>query len=126
MRHSAPVTLTASVLHDEGLVLLALTGELDAAPTGRVQAAVDGVLADGKTLVVVDLTALSFCDSTGLGALVRVNRRIREAGGSVVVAGAQGPVARLLRLMSMERVLVLADDVGDALERMRSEAGRES
>lgn len=120
------MTLTASVLHDEGLVLLALAGELDAATTGRVQTAVDGVLADGQTLVVVDLTGLSFCDSTGLGALVRVNRRIREAGGSVVVAGAQGPVARLLRLMSMERVLVLADDVGDALDRMRSEAGRES
>lgn len=115
------MTLTASVLHDDGLALLALAGELDAATTGLVQQAVDGVLADGLSLVVVDLTGLQFCDSTGLGTLVRTHRRLAEAGGRCVVAGAHGPVQRLLRLMSMHRVLTLADDVGQALETLRED-----
>ncbi|MCW2613921.1 MAG: rsbV1 [Frankiales bacterium] len=116
------MTLTASVLHDDGLVLLALAGELDAAVTDRVQETVDGVLADGLVQVVVDLTGLEFCDSTGLGSLMRTHRLLTEAGGRCVVAGARGPVLRLLRLMSMERVLVLADDVGEALETVRQDA----
>lgn len=116
------MTLTASVLHDDGLVLLALAGELDAAVVGHVQDTVDGVLADGLRLVVVDLTALEFCDSTGLGTLVRTSRRLTASGGRCVVAGARGPVLRLLRLMSMERVLDLADDVGQALETLRQDA----
>lgn len=118
------MTLTASALHDDGLALLALAGELDAAVTARVQDVLDTVLADGITLVVVDLTALEFCDSTGLGTLVRTHRRVTAAGGRCVVAGARGPVLRLLRLMSMERVLELSDDVGEALDRVRQAAPR--
>lgn len=116
------MSLSASVLHDDGLALLALAGELDAAVTAHVQDAVDGVLAVGLRLVVVDLTALDFCDSTGLGTLVRTSRRLSEAGGRCVVAGAHGPVLRLLRLMSMERILDLSDDVGQALEALRQDA----
>lgn len=118
------MTLTASVLHDDGLVLLALAGELDAAVTRLVEQTVDEVLQDAPVLVVVDLSGLSFCDSTGLGTLVRTNRRVCESGGSCVVAGARGPVDRLLRLLSMDRVLTLSQDVGEALETLRLEAPR--
>ena len=122
MRHSAGVTLTVSVLHDDGLVLLAIAGELDAGVTRQVQRCVDEVLLDAPVLVVVDLSGLDFCDSTGLGALVRTSRRVTETGGTCVVAGARGPVARLLQLMSMERVLQLSPDVGQALETLRLDA----
>ena len=119
LRHSARVTMTASVLHDEGLALLALRGKLDVAVTSLVQSAVDGVLADGLLLLVVDLTGLAFCDSTGLGTLLRASRRMSEAGGSCVVAGAHGPVARLLQLTATSQVLTLTEDVGTALVRLR-------
>lgn len=124
VRHSAPVPLTVSVLHDEGLALLALGGELDAAVTAQVQAAVDEVLAGGLRLVVVDLTGLGFCDSTGLGTLIRASRRVTVAGGACVLAGARGPVARLLQLLAMDRVLRLSDDVGEALALVRQDAGQ--
>ena len=122
------MTLTASVLHDDGLVMLALAGELDVATTALVQSTLDTVLAAapgaGPLLLVVDLSGLVFCDSTGLGTLVRASRRVHDAGGRCVLAGATGPVDRLLRLMSMERLLVLADEVGPALEQLREDAER--
>ena len=111
--------LTASVLHDDALALLSLEGELDLAVVGQVDDAVAEVLADGRTLLVVDLVELRFCDSSGLGALLRATRAVRAAGGTCLVAGARGPVQRLLELTSMGRVLDLSSEVGTALAELR-------
>lgn len=116
------MTLTTSVLHDDGVALLALAGELDLGGVVHVDAAVDELLDDGFALLVVDLSALEFCDSSGLGALLRTTRRLQECGGTCLVAGARGAVARLMALTSMERVLALSADVAPALAELRQVA----
>lgn len=111
--------LTTSVLYDEGVALLALEGELDLAVSGMLDAAVRGMLDEGLRLVVLDLGGLTFCDSSGLGAVLRTSRTVRAAGGTCLVAGARGPVARLLELTSMEQVVTLVSDVQPALAELR-------
>lgn len=118
--------LTTSILYDDGIALLVLDGELDLTVVGRLDAAVAAVLADGKRLVLIDLGALRFCDSTGLGALLRASRLVREAGGTCLVAGARGPVQRLLVLTSMERALHLVPEVQPALVLLRQSAAETS
>lgn len=113
--------LTVSVLHDDGVALMALAGELDLATCPRVAAVVDSVLADGLDCVLVDLDALTFCDSTGLGALLSASRVVTAAGGSFVLAGARGPVHKLLVLTHIEAALVLEAEVQPALQRLRQQ-----
>ena len=114
--------LTTSVLYDDAVTLVALDGELDLSVGPQLDAVVDGVLADGRRLLLVDLGALRFCDSSGLGALLRANRVVSEAGGSLVVAGASGAVQRLLVLTSMSKLLRIEPDVQPALVRLRRSA----
>lgn len=114
--------LTTSVLYDEGVALLALEGELDLAVSGLLDAAVQRLLEDRQRLVVIDLGGLTFCDSSGLGALLRSSRTLRTAGGTCLVAGARGPVARLLELTSMEQVIRVVADVQPALSELRRAA----
>lgn len=111
--------LATSVLHDDAVALLVLEGELDLSVASRVDRAVEEVAADGFTLLVVDVGHLDFCDSSGLGALMRASRTVCGAGGSCVVAGARGAVQRLFALTSMARVLTLSADVQPALVRLR-------
>ena len=113
------MSLTTSVLHDDGIAIVAIAGELDLAVAGDLDAVLAGVLADGLLRVIVDLDELRFCDSTGLGALIRVSRRVQEAGGVCVVAGAQGAVERLLDLTSMRLALRLEPGVQGALLALR-------
>ena len=118
--------LTTSVLYDDGIALLALDGELDLAVSGLLDDAVARVLDDGLRLLLVDLNALEFCDSSGLGALLRASRVVRSAGGTCVVAGARGAVQRLLALTSMQRAMRLEPEVQPALRSLRqasSDAG---
>ncbi len=109
------MSLTTSVLYDDHVALLALGGELDLAGLPGLAAVLDEVLAHGLRQVVVDLSGLTFCDSSGLGALLRVARRVMETGGTCQVAGATGRVARLFSVTAMEQLLVLVEDVAEAL-----------
>ena len=56
--------------------------------------------------IVVDLSATSFIDSSGLGALVSVLRKL-SGPGSLVLRGVTPPVERALRLARLDRILVL-------------------
>jgi anti-sigma B factor antagonist len=118
------VALTTSVLDDDGVALLVLEGELDLSTCGKVDLAVDRMLADGMRLVVVDLTPLRFCDSTGLAALLRASKRVRAEGGSCLVAGPRGAVRRILSMTRLERALTVVDDVQPALVALRRQLER--
>ena len=114
--------LTTSILHDDGVALVSLAGELDLAVASQLEDAVAEVLHAGLRRVLLDLDGLRFCDSSGLGALVRVNRRVNDAGGTCLVAGARGSVQQLLTLTNMERALRLVPEVQPALVRLRQQS----
>jgi anti-sigma B factor antagonist len=48
-------------------------------------------------LLIVDLSGLDFCDSSGLNALVQVWRRVDGAGGALALVGVSGSCERMLR-----------------------------
>ncbi|SEG79966.1 anti-sigma B factor antagonist [Nonomuraea solani] len=48
-------------------------------------------------LVIMDLSGVEFCDSSGLSSLVRVWRQIDHDGGALVLIGLHGTCERLLR-----------------------------
>lgn len=116
--------LTTSLLDDEGIALLALDGELDLATAGKVDLAVEQLVTSGLRLVVLDLSGLRFCDSTGLGALLRASRRVRAEGGTCIVAGARGEVRRVLAMTRTERAVTVVDDVQPALLALRRQLER--
>ncbi|MEV4179613.1 STAS domain-containing protein [Nonomuraea sp. NPDC049709] len=84
--------------------VIALRGELGAATVADLVREVDRVLAGRPAAVVVDLSRLAFCDFEGIGALIGANRRARQLGGELVLAGAQGRCARLLRRTGLDHV----------------------
>lgn len=76
----------------------------------RMKLAVEG----GGGCVVLDLSAIDFLDSSGLGAVVAVRRFLRD-GQRLELAGLMPAVQRVFRLTRMDTVFVLHDGVGDAL-----------
>ena len=79
-----------------GLVHVALKGELDLSTVAKVQDELRRVEADEPPVVVLDLSRLTFLDSTGLRCLVTADERARDAGRRVVIV--RGPGARAARL----------------------------
>lgn len=67
--------------------------------------------------VVVDMAGVSFCDSSGLGALVTAHKDYRTKQADMVLAAPRPNVARLLRLTQLDSVIGVFDTAQEALAR---------
>lgn len=98
-----------------GFDVIRLSGELDVSSTAGVRAVVDALVIDeARVHLVVDLTEVTFMDSSGLGALVRAQRRCRGLRGSFAVVCPDGPVLRVITLTGLLRVLRVFDTLDAA------------
>lgn len=113
---SSPPSLLVTVRDLQGGVVVGLAGELSAHTTARMVREVGRIL--GRCLrppqVVMDLSAVDFCDSSGLGGLVWVWKQAHEAGGRLVLSGAHGICWHLLHRTGVDRALAHYPRVTDA------------
>ncbi len=94
---------------------IALRGELDVATAPALASAIDMARAHGLRRILVDLTGVEFCDSTGLRALIGAAQELRIARGRLtVVCPDEGPVSRLLGLTGMRETLDVYADASRA------------
>jgi anti-anti-sigma factor len=82
--------------------------ELDIASAPALGAQVLELLAGDECDVVLDFTDVRLIDSAGIGVLLSANRRVRSAGGELIVANASEHVRRVFELTGVGRSLRLA------------------
>jgi anti-anti-sigma factor len=100
----------------DGVRLLEVFGELDLATAPTLCAALDAARIERVKRLVVDLTGVDFCDSTGLRALIHASTEVRVSGGRLAVAClAGGAVARLFDMVGARETLRVFDSQGEAL-----------
>ncbi len=73
---------------------------------------------DGQRLVVLDLEAVPFMDSSGLGVLVAAHRRLTALGGRIALANAASTLRKVFELTRTNRLFKLYDAVSDAITGM--------
>ena len=66
--------------------------------------------------LVVDLTDVEFCDSSGLSALLIAERKMREADGVVKLAAMQKKVLTLIKISHLDRAFKIYDSVAKAVK----------
>jgi anti-sigma B factor antagonist len=86
-------------------VAITLSGELDAFDAPELRRTFHEALADGPAVVVLDLTSVSFLDSTVLGAVVGLLRRVREGGGELRVVLPEGTARRIFEITNIVAAL---------------------
>ncbi len=116
---TTPHPLTIEIV-DGPVPVLRVRGELDLSTAGRLARTVQAVGGvRRRSRVVIDLTELEFCDSTGLRALMSAVREIEVMGGKAAIAvDPDGPFDRLLQLTGLSEFLRCADSAEAALKRL--------
>ncbi|WP_167976771.1 STAS domain-containing protein [Lentzea indica] len=102
------VTVTES---SPASTLLTVSGELAGSGAERLLARLDRLLDQGHRYVVLDLSGVSFCDSSGISALVRGHARASAAAGGLRLSAASDQVVRILELSGLARMLGLKSTV---------------
>ena len=90
---------------DDGLVRLAITGELDALTVSSLWPEIDALVGRKPVRVEVELSRLRLIDSSGIAAIVSLYKRVRAQGGEVVVKGLQEQPLAVFRLLRLDRVM---------------------
>ena len=96
-------------------------GELDAYTVSQFREALGGLAS--KKYLLIDLSAVPFMDSAGLGALIGGIRRAREAGGDVAVACSRPTLIRLLHTTGFDRIVSVTETVADAASALADARG---
>jgi anti-sigma B factor antagonist len=95
--------------------VVAVSGEIDVASADAMRERLNQLVSAGRTSLVVDLTAVQFMDSTGLGVLVGTLKKVRGAGGSLDLVIDGDRLLRLFRLTSLDQVFTIHATLEDAL-----------
>jgi anti-sigma B factor antagonist len=90
---------------DEGEeTTLEIDGTLDAVTAPELRSVVDQLVNERRREVTLDLTSLRLIDSSGVGVIVSLFKRIRANGGQVKITGLRDQPRAIFRLLRLDRV----------------------
>ncbi|MGA8259305.1 MAG: STAS domain-containing protein [Arenicellales bacterium] len=106
-----------STERDGGATVVRLTGDVDLQHSPEARKVLLAAAKGGRP-VVVDLSGVSYIDSSGIASLVEGLQEARKSGGSLALAAVSEGAMRVLHLARLDKVFVIADDVSAAIAKL--------
>ena len=100
---------------EDGVVVLALSGELVVTNRESLRELAEAQLEDGARKLVIAIGALSHVDTSGLALLVQLATRCAERGGRLIVAGRVPGAEEMRQSLFLDEAVEFADGVEDAV-----------
>ena len=101
--------------HTDHALIVTIEGHLVVTNRQEFKQAILDAVEQGVRVVVVDFTTSGYIDSSGLGALVSLSRRLRDAGGDLRLVGLNDDLRTLFELTRLDALFPLYATRADAL-----------
>ena len=95
--------------------VLALKGEVDLHVSPAITASLRSMVKKKPKTLVVDLSRVSYIDSSGLAALIEAMQNVEEYGGKFALAGLQETIRTIFDIARLDQVFQIFPDVDTAL-----------
>lgn len=102
------------------VTVFSLKGNLDALTAPSLKKEIESLLAARKINVVFDLSGLELIDSSGVGAIVSLFKRVRTLQGDVKIAQLNGQPAEIFKLLRLDKAFEIFEEIDTAVQRFRS------
>jgi anti-anti-sigma factor len=99
----------------EGVAVVEIEGEVDAHTARQLESALNDLLAQGCTRLVLDASQMGFISSAGLRALVFAHREACQGGGQVRVFGLSPQARRIFEMAGLDECLEMCDTRQEAM-----------
>ncbi|GAA3227501.1 STAS domain-containing protein [Dactylosporangium siamense] len=113
--HLTDERATVEVTERDGAVIVTVRGKVLYDTLTPLSEAVSRLADRPATRVVLDLSGVSMCDSSGLNLFVRTRSELTSSGGWLRLAGTRPLVDNVLHITNLDRILPRYDTVEDAL-----------
>lgn len=101
--------LTLATREEDGRAIVAVGGEIDVYTAPKLRDQITELVSDGSYNIVIDLEAVEFLDSTGLGVLVGGLKKVRAHDGSLELVCSQERLLKIFRITGLAKVFVIHD-----------------
>lgn len=98
-----------------GITLVKVEGQLVVGNRGELKEYVQGLLERGDRRFVLDFSGTGYIDSSGLGALVSLARKVREEGGDLRLSGLNEDLRSLFELTKLDTLFAISETPDQAL-----------
>ncbi|WP_244301703.1 STAS domain-containing protein [Microbispora triticiradicis] len=123
---TAAVVVTPVPAHvPDHVLVMALHGALDYTNADRLREELTAAVGEGHRELLLDLSALSFCDSTGIRILLSVRKLLQERDGGVTLAGMNPRLARIFRTTGLIHAFTVEPDLTEAVGSLNARPGPE-
>jgi anti-sigma B factor antagonist len=99
---------------NRNILVLRADGGLNSESADQMIKQLEEMIASGMRRMIIDCSKLDYISSLGIGKLIGMNRRLKEAGGEVRLASVGGMMARILELVRLNKVFAIYPDVEQA------------
>ncbi|MEZ4379563.1 MAG: STAS domain-containing protein [Gemmatimonadales bacterium] len=106
------ITVTST---PDQVTVVTVEGQLIVANRQELKQAIQDALDGGARKFVVDFGPTAYIDSSGLGALVSINKKVREAGGELRLAGLNEDLRSLFELTKLDTLFAISATASEAL-----------
>jgi anti-sigma B factor antagonist len=98
-----------------GVTVVQVEGQLIVGNRHELKDLVQAALERGERRLLVDFSRTGYIDSSGLGALVSISRRVREAGGELRLSGLNDDLRTLFELTKLDTLFAITETPEQAL-----------
>jgi anti-sigma B factor antagonist len=81
-----------------------LVGDVDIQSSNQLKEEINGMLNEIETDLMIDCASLSYIDSTGLGVLIGVLKRVRKVEKEITIINAQNNIKKLLGITGLDKI----------------------
>ncbi|RZJ94827.1 MAG: anti-sigma factor antagonist [Hymenobacter sp.] len=111
--------MTITTTLTDGILYITLTGDLVGSPeTQQLLLAVNEYLGDSVTNCAIDLSAVRYINSTGIGVLVSLLTKFRSRGGEMVLINPADHPKKMLALTKLTNIFTVAADQAAARQQL--------
>lgn len=100
------MNIEQSIANNENL-LVKLSGEMDAQGCVTIRSELERIIEQLNTHILIDLSEVSFIDSSGIGAIVFLFKRLKQQNRSLELMGVQGQPQELMKLLRMDSAITI-------------------
>lgn len=108
------LSVTSNILSDNRAVVTA-TGELDVSSSTILKSELTDHISQGRVHVIIDMSNVTFVDSSGLSVLVTGLKRTVESGGSLRLVITAESVMRIFQITALDQAFDIFADLETAL-----------
>ncbi|WP_343996071.1 anti-sigma factor antagonist, partial [Nocardioides dubius] len=99
--------LSLKIREQDGVTIVAVAGEIDVYTAPKLRDQITDLVGSGQYRLIIDMEAVEFLDSTGLGVLVGGLKKVRAHDGSLELVCTQERLLKIFRITGLAKVFAI-------------------